>query len=408
MPVYTWKGYDAATGSGRKGKVEAESPKAARQKLKRDKIIVSEMKEEASLDKVKSKGGFSLSFSMGVSEQDIAIMTRQFATLQRAHVPLDESLRALTSQVENVVLRNTLSAVKDHVSEGKSLGDAMQNYPGVFNRLYVNMIRAGESSGTLGLVLERLSDFIEYQVKIRGQIIAAMTYPIVMILATSGVVAFLFISVVPKLQKVFISLKVTLPWYTQTLIGISNILQNYWYLVLIGAAVIVFAIKAWLSTPAGRRTFDRNVLKMPVFGPIVMRINVSRFTKTLSTLLNSGVPIIRALEITRNIISNSVIADVLDQAKTAVQEGQSLGATIERSHQFPPLVTHMIMTGERTGQLEEMLGHVATAYDAEVERKVSSMISLIEPMMVIMMTGGAGGILAALMIPMLGVMSQIR
>lgn len=406
MPLYSYKGYDVGTGAARKGKVEAESPKAARAKLKqRDKVIVSDIKEEASLDKVKST---TRSLRGNVSLADLSIMTRQFATLQAAHVPLDESLKALTQQVDNLVLRSTLAAVKDFVSEGKSLNEAMSNFPGVFNRLYINMVRAGESSGTLGLVLERLADFIEYQVKIRGQIVSAMTYPAVMILASAGITAFLFVNVVPKLQKVFISLKVKLPWYTEVMIKFSQFLQSYWFLVILGcAAAFVFA-RRWLASEGGKRKFDRFALKMPVFGPIVLRINVSRFTKTLSTLLVSGVPIIRALEITRNIVANSVISEVLDQAKTAVQEGQSLGLTIERSKQFPPLVTHMIMTGERTGQLETMLGHVAVAYDAEVERKIEAMISLIEPMMVIAMTGGVGGILAALMIPMMGVMNQIR
>jgi general secretion pathway protein F len=294
------------------------------------------------------------------------------------------------------------------VSEGKSLNEAMSNFPGVFNRLYINMVRAGESSGTLGLVLERLADFIEYQVKIRGQIVSAMTYPTVMILASAGITAFLFVNVVPKLQKVFISLKVKLPWYTELMIKMSQFLQSYWFLVILGIGASAWLFRRWVTSEKGKRKFDRVALKMPIFGPIIMRINVSRFTKTLSTLLVSGVPIIRALEITRNIVANAVISDVLEQAKIAVQEGQSLGLTIERSKQFPPLVTHMIMTGERTGQLETMLGHVAVAYDAEVERKIEAMISLIEPFMVIAMTGGVGGILAALMIPMMGVMNQIR
>lgn len=190
MPLYSYKGYDVGTGAARKGKVEAESPKAARAKLKqRDKVIVSDIKEEASLDKVKST---TRSLRGNVSLADLSIMTRQFATLQAAHVPLDESLKALTQQVDNLVLRSTLAAVKDFVSEGKSLNEAMSNFPGVFNRLYINMVRAGESSGTLGLVLERLADFIEYQVKIRGQIVSAMTYPAVMILASAGITAFLF------------------------------------------------------------------------------------------------------------------------------------------------------------------------------------------------------------------------
>ncbi len=406
MPQYSYKGLDAATGAQKKGKVEAESVKAARQKLRqRDGIMVSEISEEAVASQAKTKSRFTGS---RVSPQDVAIMTRQFATLQTASVPLDESLRALTQQVDNPVLKNALSSVKDQISEGKSLAEAMGAFPGVFDRLYVNMVRAGESSGNMAQVLERLSDFIEYQVKIRGQIVTAMTYPAVMILASSSIVVFLFVSVVPKLQKVFVSLKVQLPWYTELLIKISEFLQNYWWLVGAFSVFAWFAMKYWVSTESGRRSFDEMALKMPVFGPIVLRLNVSRFTRTLSTLLNSGVPIIQALEITRNVIPNSVLAKVLDEAKVAVQEGKTLSSTIEKSGEFPPLVVHMIMTGEKTGKLEEMLGHVATAYDAEVERKVSAMISLIEPAMVILMSGGAGGILAALMIPMLSVMNRLR
>ncbi len=406
MPQYVYKGIDAATGAQKKGKIDAESVKAARQRLRqRDGTIVSEITEEAAASAAKTKSLFSGS---RVSPQDVAIMTRQFATLQTASVPLIESLQALTQQVENPVLKNALSLVKDQINEGKSMADAMANFPGVFDRLYVNMVRAGESSGNMAQVLERLSDFIEYQVKIRGQIVTAMTYPAVMILASSSIVVFLFVSVVPKLQKVFVSLKVQLPWYTEMLIGISEFLQNYWWLVGAFAVFAWFAGKYWVSTESGRRKFDEMSLKIPVFGPIVLRINVSRFTRTLSTLLNSGVPIIKALEITRNVIPNSVLAQVLDEAKVAVQEGKSLSSTIQRSGQFPPLVCHMIMTGEKTGRMEEMLGHVATAYDAEVERKVGAMISLIEPAMVILMSGGAGGILAALMIPMLSVMNRVR
>lgn len=406
MPQYSYKGIESATGAQKKGKVEADSIKAARQKLRqRDGILVTEIGEEQVAAKAKSKSRFTTS---RVSQQDVAIMTRQFATLQTAAVPLDESLRALTQQVENPVLKNALSSVKDQISEGKSLADALSAFPGVFDRLYVNMVRAGESSGTLALVLERLADFIEYQVKIRGQIVSAMTYPAVMIIASSSIIVFLFVSVVPKLQKVFVSLKVQLPWYTELLIKTSEFLQSYWWLVGAGLVFAYFAFKYWLATEAGRRKFDEIALKLPVFGPIILRTNVSRFTRTLSTLLNSGVPIIQALDITRNVIPNSVIASVLDEAKVAVQEGKSLSNTIEKSEQFPPLVTHMIMTGEKTGQLEEMLGHVATAYDAEVERKVSSMIALIEPAMVIVMSGSAGGILAALMIPMLSVMNRVR
>jgi general secretion pathway protein F len=406
MPVYKYKGYDSKTGAARKGSVEAESQKAARQKLKtRDKILVAELSEEVALDKIKKSRPL---FGGGVNTADIAIMTRQFATLQSAHLPLDETLKALGNQVENEVLRNALSNIKDQISEGKSLHEALGSFPAIFDRLYVNMVKAGEASGTLGLVLTRVADFIEYQVKIRGQVVGAMMYPAVMICAMLGITAIMFVSVVPKMQVVFKSMKVVLPWYTKTLIGFSEFLQTQWYILFAGIGLLVFLFRKWYASPEGRRTFDKKSLSAPIFGAIVMRINVSRFTKTLSTLLASGVPILGALEITKNIISNTLISEALEQARVAVQEGQSLGQSIEKSQLFPPLVTYMIMTGERTGQLEEMLGHVSVAYDAEVERKVEAMIGLIEPMMVILMTVGGAVILGSLMVPMLSIMNQIR
>lgn len=408
MPIYTYKGYDVATGANRKGKIEAESVKSARARLRqKEKIIVSDIKEEASLKGMTKKGQANL-FSARVALSDLSVMTRQFATLMAAHVPLDESLKALAAQVDNKVLASTLSAVKDKVSEGISLAEASREYPGVFNQLYVNMVRAGESSGKLDIVLERLAQFLEEQNKARGQVLSAITYPAVMILASSGLIAFLFMSIVPKLQKVFDSLRVVLPWYTKMCIGISAALQNYWYLFVLVGVGGYFGFLAWVKSPEGREKYDRWVLKIPVFGGIIMRMMVARFTKTLSTLLNSGVPIVQALEITKNVITNSYIADVIENAKIAVQEGQSLGRTIERSNRFPALVTQMIMTGERTGELESMLGHVAIAYDAEVERKIEAMISLIEPAMIIVLGGITVVVVFSLMIPMLSVMNNMR
>jgi general secretion pathway protein F len=406
MPVYRYKGFDAKTGAARKGTVEAESQKAARAKVKtKDKILVSEMSEEVAMDRLKKSKPM---FGGGVKTTDVAIMTRQFATLQAAHLPLDETLKALTNQVENDALRNALNNVKEQISEGKSLFDALGSFPAIFDRLYVNMVKAGEASGTLGLVLTRVADFIEYQVKIRGQIMGALMYPAVMICAMSVITAVMFISVVPKMQVVFKSMKIVLPWYTKALIGFSEFLQTQWLLIIAGVALAIYLVKRWYASAEGRRKFDAAALTFPIFGGIVMRVNVSRFTKTLSTLLASGVPILGAIEITKNIISNTLISEALDNARIAVQEGQSLGQSIEKSQLFPPLVTYMIMTGEKTGQLEEMLGHVSVAYDAEVERKVEALIGLIEPVMIIFMTVGGAGILGALMVPMLSIMNQMR
>lgn len=406
MPIYNYKGYDAKSGANRKGKIEADSPKAAKAKLRKvDKVIVSDLKEEASIEKIKGKKKF---FQENVSLTDLAIMTRQFATLQSAHIPLDETLKALTDQVENVVLRNTLSAVKDSVSEGKSLADSLSPFPRVFDRLYINMVRAGESAGTLGVVMERLADYMEKTVEARGQILSAMAYPAVMMIAILGAIVYMLVSLIPQLEKVFRSMKVTLPWYTQFVIDLSGWLQSNWFMVPVGLAVAYYAGKKWYESEKGRRQFDVSILHMPVFGALAIRLQIARFTETLSTLLNSGVPIIRALEITKNTLTNSVIADVIEESKIAVQEGKDLGGTIEKSGRFPPLVTHMIMTGERTGQLEEMLKHVAVAYEAEVKRKIDAMIALIEPALIVFMMSTAGGLMGAVLVPMLGIMNQIR
>lgn len=405
MPIYLYKGYDASTGVQRKGSVEAESPKAARQRLRtKDKIVVSELREEVTVSKEKGKANIRGKVKL----QDLAIMTRQFSTLQVASVPLDESLRALTDQVENPVLRNALAAIKEAVNEGKSLGDACGQFPTIFNRLFINMVKAGETSGNLGLVLERLADFQEYEVEVRGKIFSALAYPAIMIFASLAIIVYLFVSVVPKLQKVFTSLKVELPWYTKGLIGVSEFLQTKWYIVVAVGAAIWFAFKSWYSSESGKLTGDTLSLKVPVFGPILLRTNVSKFTKTLSTLLGSGVPIITALEITKNVIGNQLIANAVAEAKQSVQEGESLATCIEKSNKFPPLVVHMIRTGEKTGELEQMLKHVAAAYDVEVERKIESMISMIEPLMIIVMGGVVVVVVIAMLVPMLSVMGKVH
>lgn len=412
MPLFAYKGYDAKSGANIKGRIDAESERAARQTLRqRNKVIVSEIKEEKSSSKAtgEKRAGLNLSFlEQGVSLDELSNMVRQFATLQGAHVPLDDSLKALANQVENPTLRNVLSTVKDSVSEGKSLADSSAAFPKVFNRLYVNMVKAGESSGNLATVLERLSGFLEYQVAVKGKIVQALVYPSVMIVASLGVVAFLLIVIVPKLTKVFTSMRVEIPWYTEALIQFSTFLQGYWYLPPIVLAGTAYLFHKWISTPAGRKKFDNFLIRAPVLGPVFMMLAVSRFTKTLATLLASGVPIIAALDITKNVVNNMVLSEVLEQAKIEVQEGNSLASCISKSGQFPSLVVHMIATGEKTGELTTMLSHVAKSYDAEVERKIAKMISLIEPIMMIFLMIIAVTVIVAMVLPMMNIMKQIK
>jgi general secretion pathway protein F len=408
MPIFSYKGFDAQTGADIKGKIDAESERAARTTLRQKrKIIVAQLKEEKPNSSSKSSQSFSL-FQQKVGLSELCVMVRQFATLQGAHVPLDESLKALVSQSENSALRNTLSAIKDSVSEGKSLADASAAFPGIFNRLYVNMVRAGESSGTLSTVLQRLADFLEYQVQVRGKVMQAMIYPAIMIFASLSIIAFLLVVIVPKLKKVFDSLRVTVPWYTEAMISFSNFAQNYWYVFIVGFALSYFIFKAWISSAKGRRSWDSFMLRAPLFGPVMLMVSVSRFTKTLSTLLSSGVNLIPALEITKNVVNNVILSEVIEQAKIEVQEGNSLASCISRSGVFPGLVTHMIATGERTGELEQMLAHVARAYDIEVEQKIAKMISLIEPIMMLLLMVIAVTVIVGMVMPMMDVMKQVR
>ncbi len=409
MPIFTYKGYDAGSGAAKKGKIEADSIRAARQKLRASEgVLVSELKEEVVVSGEKKNQSMFAGLTARVSLAELAVMTRQFATLQSAQVPLDECLKALTDQVENIMLRNTLSALKDLISEGKSLAEAMGRFPMVFDRLYVNMVKAGETSGNLGLVLERLADFQEYQVEVRGKVASAMAYPALMIGASLIIIAFLFISIVPKLQKVFDSMGVVLSWYTKALIQFSDFLLTKWFLLIAMVGLLYAAFKVFYKSKKGRSVVDRLILNVPIFGPVALRVNVSKFTKTLSTLLGSGVPIITALEITKNVIGNSILSGVLLDAKQSVQEGESLAAAIEKSHEFPSLVTHMIRTGEKTGELENMLRHVSNAYDAEAERKIDSLISLIEPLMIIFMGGIVAIVVVAMLLPMLSIMNQVK
>ncbi len=407
MPMYTYKGYDAASGANVKGRIDADSERTARASLRqRQKIIVAEIKEDKAAS---DKNGHTFSLSKkSVSLDELSVMVRQFATLQGAYVPVDESLKALVSQVDNDALRRTLSVVKDSVSEGKSLAESAAAFPNVFNKLFVNMVKAGESSGTLGLVLERLADFMEYQVNVRGKIVQAMTYPAIMISASMGIVVFLLVIIVPKLAKVFQSMKVTVPWYTEVLIGISSFLRDYWFVPIALGVVIFLSTRSWLASEKGQRKFDQWILKAPVIGPVFLMLAVSRFTKTLSTLLSSGVPIIAALDITKNVVNNMVLTDVLEQAKIEVQEGNSLASCINKSGVFPGLVTHMIATGEKTGEMVTMLSHVAKAYDAEVERKISKMVTLIEPIMMMFLMVIAISVIIGMIMPMMDIMKQIK
>ena len=294
-----------------------------------------------------------------------------------------------------------MGVVKQKVNEGASLADALREHPKVFSELYVNMIRAGESSGALDVVLVRLADFTESQALLRNKIIGAMLYPAIMVVVGIAIVGILFVVVIPKVTKIFDDMNVTLPWTTRILIGVSSFARDYWYVVLVAIPALVFGLRRFVRTARGRAWWDRTKLGAPVFGELIRMLSLSRFAKTLATLLASGVPLLTAMDIVRNIVSNTLLADVIDKARDAIREGESIAAPLRRSGQFPPLVYHMIAIGERSGQLEEMLQNVARSYEAQVEMRVGALTSLLEPVMIVAMGGGVAFIVFSILMPIM-------
>ena len=403
--------YTGLTEAGKnvRGIRDAESSKVLRQILRKDGVYLTDARAaEAGAVVGEQKTGLSrevdipamLGFA-GVSSQDLAIATRQLATLIAAGIPLVDALTALVDQIEQPRLKRIMGVVKQKVNEGASLADALREHPKVFSELYVNMIRAGESSGALDVVLVRLADFTESQAQLRNKIIGAMLYPAIMVVVGIAIVGILFVVVIPKVTKIFDDMNVTLPWTTRILIGVSSFARDYWYVVLVAIPALVFGLRRFVRTARGRAWWDRTKLGAPVFGELIRMLSLSRFAKTLATLLASGVPLLTAMDIVRNIVSNTLLADVIDKARDAIREGESIAAPLRRSGQFPPLVYHMIAIGEKSGQLEEMLQNVAKSYESQVEMRVSALTSLLEPVMIVAMGGGVAFIVFSILMPIM-------
>ncbi|HSM92736.1 MAG TPA: type II secretion system inner membrane protein GspF [Anaeromyxobacteraceae bacterium] len=401
MPVFQYKALDAA-GKTVQGLKEADSPKTLRAVLKRDGVFLTEV---LGAQEQKAQAARDVSVKrviLGrVSATDLAIMTRQFAVLVGAGIPLVESLGALIEQIDHEKLKRILSDVKQRVNEGASLADALAAHPKVFATLYVNMVRAGESSGALDVVLVRLADFTESQARLRSKILGTMAYPAFMMIIGTVVLGVLFAVVIPKIVKIFDDSRVALPWYTRVLINISSFVSQWWWALALAAVAAAWSFLRWRAKPEGRARWDRFVLTIPVFGKLVRIIAIGRFARTLSTLLKSGVPLLTAMDIVRNIVGNTRLSEVIEQARDAIREGESIAAPLKRSGEFPPLVHHMVAVGERSGSLEEMLGNVAKAYEDQVDTTISALTSLLEPLMIIAMGGVVGFIVVSVLMPIL-------
>src|SRR4051812_2732960 len=408
MPVFEYTGLTEA-GKNVRGLRDAESSKALRSLLRKDGVYLTEARAaEAGAVAGEQKTGLAREVDVGalfgftgVSAQDLAIATRQLATLIGAGIPLVEALTALVDQVDQPRLKRIMGVIKQKVNEGSSLADALKEHPKVFTDLYVNMIRAGESSGALDVVLVRLADFTEAQALLRNKIIGAMLYPAIMVVVGIAIVGILFVVVIPKVTKIFEDMQVTLPWTTRLLIATSTFARDYWYVLVAAVPLFVWAIRRYVRTAGGQAWWDRTKLRAPIFGEVVRMLALARFAKTLATLLSSGVPLLTALDIVKNIVNNSILAKVIEDARDAIREGESIAAPLKRSGQFPPLVHHMIAIGEKSGQLEEMLQNVARSYDAQVEVRVSALTSLLEPIMIVGMGVGVAFIVFSILMPIM-------
>jgi general secretion pathway protein F len=407
VPVFEYRGFDDS-GKGVKGVLEADSPKTLRSLLRKEGVRLTDVFESGKKGgKGGEKTGFNREVNLGaamgtrVSMEEIAVATRQLATLLGAGIPLVDSLTALVDQLENKGFKRVLSQVKQKVNEGTSLATALEEHPKIFTNLFVNMIRAGESSGALDVVLVRLADFTESQSRLRNKVVGAMMYPAIMMLVGLGIMVVLFTVVIPRITLIFKSANAQLPIQTRILIFTSETARDWWFIALPLVILAVWLFRKWTATPKGLAWRDRFVLSTPVFGNIIRMLAVARFARTLGTLLSSGVQLLAALEIVKNIVNNDVISKAIESARESIREGEAVAAPLRRSGQFPPIVIHMITIGEKSGQLEAMLFKVADSYETQVEVRVGMLTTLLEPLMILMMGGVVGFIVFSILMPIL-------
>jgi type IV pilus assembly protein PilC len=358
-------------------------------------------------------GGMKMSISLfgggKVGSKVLTAFTRQLATLIDAGLPLLRGLDVLRKGEKNPVLKRTLGQLAEAVEGGSTFSEALAQHPKIFTKLYVNMVRAGEAGGVLDVTLSRLADFQEKAQKIKGKVVSAMVYPTVIIFVAMSIVTFLMIFIVPKFQEIFRDLLEgkPLPGITQFVIGISNLIQHQALLVVAAIAGLVIAIKFIGKTPKGRYAIDKVKLNAPVFGPLIRKVAIARFTRTLGTLIASGVPILQALNIVRETAGNAVVADAVSKVHDAVKEGERIVQPLEASKVFPAMVVSMVDVGEETGALPDMLMKIADVYDDEVDNAVGAMTSLLEPIMIVFLAVIVGTIVIAMFMPLISVIGSL-
>ena len=413
MPVYEYKAL-TPSGKAKKGIIDADTARDARSKLRLEEMHVTEMTELAEKRKsqAKQRGGRSVAMPSSsffsklriekpFKVRDLATFTRQFSTLLGSGIQLAEALRALVEQCEHREFEQVLRIVKEEITSGNSLAESLAKHPKYFSDLYVNMVKAGEASGSLDVVLNRIANYLQKQASLRGKVTAAVTYPIIMVVVGIAAVVFLMSSVVPKITAVLQARGQALPLPTEILITISDFMQNYWYLLIVGAVVIGFLVRAILATEAGRLRFDSALLAIPLFGTLFSKQAISRFAVTFSTLLKSGLPALDALRIVSLVVNNARLTLVLNDVHSRILEGADIATPIKRSKVFPPMIGYMIAVGEQSGQLEEILDRIAASYEEELDLALQQITASLEPIIIIMLAVVVGCIIAAVLLPLL-------
>ncbi|NWH05651.1 type II secretion system inner membrane protein GspF [Desulfobacter latus] len=397
MPVYEYKALNKR-GKQISGMLDAGDIKIAKNKLRASQIFPVSLKEVNTEPNINTKTGFTL-FSPRINASETAVMTRQLATLISAGFPLITALNTMLPQIKKQSFKRVISKIKDSIEEGAGFADALARYSGIFSGIYINMVRAGEASGTLGIVLERLADISEKQNKMRRKIQAALAYPILMALIGTGVLFFLLTVIVPNITAIFEEMNQSLPFTTQALIDISNILRQWWWLLAGLIVSIAVVSQTLLKRPAIRLAADRVILRVPVVGSLKQKIAVARFSRTLGSLLENGVTLLDALKIVRKVAGNMVIEAAIHQAGIEVEKGRELGEVLGKSDYFPYLAVQMIKVGEQTGRLEDMLKKTARVYDEEIETTVVGLTSLLEPVIILIMAVVVGFIVLSICLP---------
>jgi general secretion pathway protein F len=419
VPVYSWKGLNTA-GKSVTGTRDADGPKALRQLLRKDGVFITEHREVlAGGQKAAARPGGSnvsvlnrqIDFAAmleRVQPQEVAAFTRQLATLIKAGIPLAEALGALAEQGDNKKLQMVLAEIRQKVNEGSSLADTLSAHPAIFPELYTNMVRSGEAAGNLDAVLARLADFLDAQHALRSKVSGALTYPIIMVVLGTVIMGLLMVVVVPKITSIFQDMGKTLPWNTQILIFLSDLIGSYWWALVMLFGLAYWLYRRWSRKPQGKAVVDKVKLKLPLIGPLVRFVGVARFARTLSTMLAAGVPIMTALEITKKVLNNVVLEKVVDQARDAIREGEPIANPLKRSGQFPSLMVHMVSVGERSGQLEAMLENVATAYERDVDGKVARLTTILSPLLIVGMALAVVFIVFSVLQPILDMQNFVQ